>query len=364
MNILYLATDAYGGYGGVALYNRDVIESLCADPAVDSVVGIARKQSSDLGPMPAKLSYDTSGVAGTVAYLRAVMRAAFGARPDLVYCSHINLAPVAWAIATLRRVPWVLCIYGIDAWPQADALRRRLFARRADRVISISQVTLDRFLTWCKVPAERCTVLPNAIHLERFGVAPRNPVLEQRYGLAGRKVIMTFGRLDPAEQYKGFDQIIELLPRLFGQRRDLAYLIAGAGADRARLEEKAAALGVADRVVFTGMVDEAEKIDTYRLADVYAMPSKGEGFGFVLLEAMACGVPAIASGQDGGREAVRGGMIGQVVDPDSPDQIAAAILKAIDQPKAVPEGLRHFAFPAFAERLQRTVRSVARPTAG
>ena len=53
------------------------------------------------------------------------------------------------------------------------------------------------------------------------------------------------------------------------------------GEDRARLEAKAAALGVADRVVFAGMVPEAEKVATYRLADVYAMPSTGEGFGFV-----------------------------------------------------------------------------------
>lgn len=367
MHILYLATDAYGGYGGVALYNRDVLEALCDDPAIDSVTAVARSQSSAIGELPEKLHYDTSGVGSLSRYFAAVRRAAFSRqRPDVIYCSHINLAPVAYLIAKMRGVPWVLCIYGIDAWPDRKSASRRFFASRADRVISLSNVTLQRFLSWCPMPADRCIVIPNAIHLDEFGVAPRNQVLEARYGLANRKVVMTFGRLDPTEQYKGFDEIIELMPELLRKRDDIAYLIAGAGADRERLEQKAAALGVADRVVFTGMVDEAEKADTYRLADVYAMPSKGEGFGFVILEAMACGVPAIASNQDGGQEAVRGGLIGQVVDPDKPAEIEQAILAVIDQPKAIPEGLHYFAFPSFKKRVQDLIHAMlpaARKTA-
>lgn len=119
LTILHLATDAYGGYGGVALYNRDVIEAMCADPAVRKVVSVARVQSAPLQPLPDKLTYDTSGLGSVSAYLKAVWRQ-LRANPDidLVYCAHINLAPVAWAIARLRRVPWMLCIYGIDAWPQ------------------------------------------------------------------------------------------------------------------------------------------------------------------------------------------------------------------------------------------------------
>jgi glycosyltransferase involved in cell wall biosynthesis len=353
LTILHLATDAYGGYGGVALYNRDVIEAMCADPAVRKVVSVARVQSAPLQPLPDKLTYDTSGLGSVSAYLKAVWRQ-LRANPDidLVYCAHINLAPVAWAIARLRRVPWMLCIYGIDAWPQYATPRGKFFASRADLVCAVSAVTRDRFRSWCPVPLEKTEVTPNAIHLDEFGIGPKRPDLLARYGLEGAKVIMTFGRLDPAEKYKGFDEIIELMPEMLEERPELRYLIVGKGDDRPRLEAKAAALGVADKVIFTGPIEEEEKADIYRLVDVYAMPSKGEGFGFVVLEALACGVPAIGSNQDGTQEAVRHGMIGQVVDPDNPAQIKAAIFKVIDAPREIPEGLAYFALPAFTARLQ------------
>jgi phosphatidylinositol alpha-1,6-mannosyltransferase len=354
--ILVLATDAYGGHGGIALYGRNVIEALCTDPSIDEVLCVPRVQSSELQPLPSKLCYDVSGLGGMSKYLRALGRQLLRrSQIDLIYCTHINLAPVAWAIARLRRVPWAVCLHGIDAWPGQSSARKRFFASRADLVISVSRVTLDRFLSWCPMPAERTLVLPNAIHLDQYGPAPKSPELLRRYGLQGKKVIMTFGRLDPTERYKGFDEIMELMPAMLTQRPELMYLVAGMGGDRARLEEKASALGITDKVVFTGPVDEAEKADTYRLADVYAMPSTGEGFGFVFLEAMACGVPAIASDQDGGREAVREGLIGQVVDPQDGRALEAAILRAIDQPKQVPEGLAHFGYPAFAERVRSAV---------
>ena len=99
-----------------------------------------------------------------------------------------------------------------------------------------------------------------------------------------------------------------MLPALAADVPDVAYLIAGDGDDRARLEKKAAALGVADRVVFAGYVPEEEKADHYRLADAFVMPGRGEGFGIVYLEALACGVPVVASSLDASREAVRDGM--------------------------------------------------------
>ena len=142
-----------------------------------------------------------------------------------------------------------------------------------------------------------------------------------------------------------------MLPDLVAALPDVAYLVVGDGSDRERLEEKARALGVADRVVFTGNVPEAEKADHYRLADVYVMPSQGEGFGFVLLEAMACGIPVIASTLDGGREAVRDGQLGMLVDPADRDELKRAILDALRQPKGiVPAGLEHFSFRNFEAR--------------
>jgi glycosyltransferase involved in cell wall biosynthesis len=99
------------------------------------------------------------------------------------------------------------------------------------------------------------------------------------------------------------------------------------------------------------MVAEAEKADHYRLADVYVMPSRGEGFGFVLLEAMACGIPSIGSTRDGTREAMREGLLGPIVDPLDQQAVVDAVITSLDRPRAIPEGLDYFAFPAFAQRL-------------
>src|SRR5438309_2543443 len=122
-------------------------------------------------------------------------------------------------------------------------------------------------------------------------------------------------------------------------------MIVGAGTDMGRLERKVQALGVAQHVRFTGLIAESEKDDYYRLADAYVMASRGEGFGFVLLEAMACGIPVVASELDGGREAVRDGQLGLLIDPVDRDALRHAILEALARPKGiVPPGLEHFSF--------------------
>jgi phosphatidyl-myo-inositol dimannoside synthase len=359
MKILYLATDAYGGWGGIAQYNRDLIDAMCGDPLVRRVVASIRSLRSENPDIPEKLEYHTTGTSSRLRFALDAIRTAFKNRDaDFVYCAHINLAPVVWLIAKLLRKPWVLAIYGIDAWEGRASFARRFFCSRADIVVSISNVTLQRFLSWCPVPAGRTTLLPNAVHLERYGMAPKSEALLRRYGLENRRVIMTLGRLDSYERFKGFDAVLDVLPELAKADPDLCYVIAGDGRDRARLAEKAEALGVSAHVLFTGVVREDEKADHYRLADAFVLASKGEGFGFVLLEAMACGVPVVASSEDGGREAVREGALGQVVDPDDPAALAASIRKALAMPKHVPAGLEYFDTVRFYERARTTLSSV------
>jgi glycosyltransferase involved in cell wall biosynthesis len=172
---------------------------------------------------------------------------------------------------------------------------------------------------------------------------------------------MTMGRLAPEEQYKGFDEIIELLPALALDVPNLSYLIVGSGLDRARLEGKASSLGVGDRVVFAGFVPEEEKADHFRLADAFVMPGRGEGFGIVCLEAMACGVPVVASKADGSREAVLNGRLGIVVDPEDPGEIRSGIHAALSRPAGVvPDGLDYFSFENFTVRLHGVLETVLR----
>ena len=133
-------------------------------------------------------------------------------------------------------------------------------------------------------------------------------------------------------------------------------MICGDGTDRARLEAKARDLGVADRVIFTGWIDEAEKVDHYRLADCFLLAGWGEGFGIVLIEAMACGVPAIASNLDASSEAVGDGSLGLVVNPKDPKDLQKGIEASLRiQRPFVPDNLDQFSKPAFDKRVAELI---------
>jgi asparagine synthase (glutamine-hydrolysing) len=352
--ILALVTDAFGGHGGIALYGRDLLESICGMPACAEVVAVPRVMPNAPEPLPAQLRYVTGSLNSKWSYVRTVLRLANPAskRFDLVICGHVNLLPAAYLAARAHRAPLMLVIYGIEAWEPVRSAPTAWLARRTALVVSISELTLNRFIGWTGVDPARSRILPNAIHLERYGPGPKPPVLMARYGLSRRTVLMTVGRMVSIERYKGFDEVLDVLPRLVEDIPDVAYLCVGDGSDAARLRRKAASLGLADRVVFTGNIPESEKADHYRLADAYVMPSRGEGFGYVLLEAMASGVPVVASRVDGGREALRNGALGELVDPNDPEDIARGIKKALGRPRGIPGGLEYFSYSAFQQRLQ------------
>jgi phosphatidylinositol alpha-1,6-mannosyltransferase len=153
--------------------------------------------------------------------------------------------------------------------------------------------------------------------------------------------------------------VIEVLPRLVARMPGVRYLVCGDGTDRARLEAKVKALGLAEHVRFAGFVPEDRKADFYRVADAFVMPSRGEGFGIAFLEAAACGLPLVGSKLDGGREALLEGRLGLLVDPDDPDEIEAAICAALARPKRVPEELTEFSFARFAGRASRIALDIA-----
>jgi glycosyltransferase involved in cell wall biosynthesis len=341
MKILYLGTDSFGGHGGIALYSRELIAALSSHPAVDEVVVVPRIIVGPLEALPAKVTFVSAAARGRLAYINAV-RGLRRRKFDLVICGHVNLLPLARLIT---RHP-LLFLYGIEAWkPLREALSNRL-ATTVRAAVSISEITLERFLGWSgyRGPSH---LLPNSIRTEWYGMRPKNRELAARYHLEGKRVLMTLGRVVAAERYKGFDEVLDVMPSLAD---DIHYIIAGGGNDVPRLQKKALALGIERRVVFTGLLPEHEKADLYNLADVYVMPSRGEGFGFVLLEAMACGVPVIASRLDGGREALRGGTLGQLVDPTNPTEIRIAIADALHTEKRIPDGLEYFSFANFETR--------------
>lgn len=351
MRILHLGTDSFGGHGGIALFNREFATALATYGGGTEVVVLPRLIPNEPESLPANVRFLADAAHGRSAYLWTLMRVAARERIDLVVCGHVNLLPIARMVA---KDP-LLVTHGIEAWkPLRDPLSRRLL-HDCRAVVSVSDLTRRRFVEWSHFRG-RTFVLPNAVRAAHYGVRAKRADLIERYGLAGKRVLLTVGRLAASERYKGFDEVIEILPSL---PADVVYLIAGGGDDTQRLVKKAADLGLGDRVIFTGRFAEADKPDLYALADLYVMPSLGEGFGFVFLEALASGVPAIASKHDGGREALRDGQLGLLVDPSSPAEIRAAIVELLDgRPRAVPPGLDYFSFANFEARVHEIVSSI------
>ncbi len=363
MKALFLAMDAFGGLGGIAKYNRDFLRALCAAPEVSEVAAVPRRMLLSPEALPPNLTYLTGALPGRVAYIKAVIRL-FRKKPkfDLICCGHIKLLPVAFLAKLIIGAPLVLIIYGVDAWTPLYSSKTKYLFSKIDWVISISEITKQKFMEWSHVSPEKIFILPNAVTQSYYGVGPKSQELVERYGLSGQTVLMTFGRLAAEEQYKGFDEILDLLPALLKQIPNLAYLIVGDGDDRPRLAAKARTLGVEDRVIFTGFIPEAEKADHYRLADAFVMPGRGEGFGYVFLEALACGIPVVGSKLDGSREALRGGALGVLVDPRRSDDIQTGILEALKRPRGViPAGLDYFSFENFEQRCHQILRQIATP---
>lgn len=354
LHVLMLLTDGFGGIGGIAKFNRDFLQALDACALVERVQAIPRVIPNPIEEaIPEAVVYDRKAAGGLFAFLGRLTWITWRREQiDLVICGHLHLLPPAWLVARLHGARLALIIHGIEAWTPSKKFLVNWLARKVDAVIAVSCFSAEQFTRWTKVPSQRTFVLPNCVDLNTFEPLPRDSELLKRYGLEGHKVILTVGRLASQER-KGFDELIELMPRLLKIVPELKYLIVGDGDDRPRLEAKAEGYGVASNIIFAGQIRQSEKIAHYNLADAYVMPSMGEGFGIVLIEAAACGVPVIGSSADGSREALHNGLLGQLIDPRNSDELVKAVSAILKSPphRARPDGIEMFSNQNFRARV-------------
>src|SRR5262245_17211800 len=294
-----------------------------------------------------------------------IRQALRGPRADLVICGHINLLVLAWFAARFARARLVLVIHGYEAWAPSSHRLSNPLINQVNAFIAVSRYSAERFVQWSGIPAERGFILPNCVDLDQFQPRERDPALADRYGVRSAIVMLTVGRLAASERYKGIDEVIDVMPRLLRQLPNLRYLIVGDGSDRARLEAKARTSGLSDYVIFAGRIAEAEKVTHYNLADVYVMPSYGEGFGIALIEAAACGIPIVGSSADGSRDALLDGGLGRMVDPKKPDELVEAITAVTSgaQRRARNDLVETFDVGRFRARVSHWIKQQSAPAA-
>jgi phosphatidylinositol alpha-1,6-mannosyltransferase len=342
VNVLALVPDAFGGDGGIARFNRDLLGAIAALPQVGRVEVWCRHAPRRAEALPPKVTQSSAG-GGRVGYAaRVLASAAGGTRHDVVFCGHLNLAPVAALAAALERAPLWLQLHGIESWQRPGLLRARA-AERAVLVTAVSRCTRRRFLEWAGLEPHRVRVLPNTVE-PRFAPGPKPAGLAERLGLRGRRTLLTVGRLAAAERYKGHERVIGALPQL---APDISYLVVGDGDDRGRLEALARAQGVAARVVFAGAVPHDDLPEYYRLADAFVMLSSGEGFGIVYLEAAASALPVLGSREAGALDALADGAIGAFAPADAAG-LVEALGAALEGAPSDPRRVERFAHARFA----------------
>ena len=321
--MLAIVPDAYGGRGGIAQYNRDFLGAVAEAGSITILV--LPRHAPDPYTTPQNIR-QSAPHHGRLWYSIAALRTALLSSVDVVFCGHLFMVPLAALIARIKRAKLIVQTHGIEAWPRPKWLQR-LAAESADLILCVSRHTRAAVLSWAALPPERVIVVPNTVR-DEFSPGDGSKT-RAALGLESKCVLLTVGRMDARQQYKGQDRTICSIPRLVQMGRDVHYLVVGEGDDQPRLEALARTQGVSDRVHFLGPVGNRELQDLYRAADLYVMPSTGEGFGIAFLEAMVSGTPTLGLDIGGAKDVLADGELGGCV--SQPDFVKA-IHRALTSP--------------------------------
>lgn len=313
------------------------------------------------------LEFSASGYARSkIAFALAALRAA-GRDPALVFALHPHMAPIVSLMGLrCRNFRSVVFTHGVEVWQPLGRLRGAAL-RRADLVLGPSADTVQHLVSEQTVSPEKIQRLPWGLDPEFearvASVAPVAPPPE--FPRSGR-TILAVGRWDSSEKYKGADTLIEALPRVLKAAPDAALVFVGDGNDRPRLEKLARDLQVSNHVYFLRGLAPEQLSACYANCGVFALPSSGEGFGMVFLEAMAYGKPVIGGAHGGILDIVDDGKMGLLVPHGDVDRLAEAIEFIFEDPKrAVDMGARgrervasSFSFAQFQSNLTEALSRV------
>jgi glycosyltransferase involved in cell wall biosynthesis len=317
--------------GGIQVYSAFLLEALqniYPDATCDVFLKHDTDADFDLSQPNMRLhgTGNWSGKSRTLAFASQIFSSAIAQRPDLIISTHLNFIVVAYWLKKMAGIPYWSVAHGIEAWDvQNPALKRALLG--ADKILAVSNYTRDRLIQEQNLDPDRVVILPNTFDAARFKIAPKPDYLQQRYDLNSQQpTILTLARLDSGERYKGYDKILQALPQVLQEIPQVRYILAGKGEDAERVKQLIKELKLEDCVTLTGFVCDPELSDLYNLCDLFAMPSQGEGFGIVYLEALASGKPTLAGNKDGSVDALNKGELGVLVDPNNVSEIARSIV--------------------------------------
>jgi glycosyltransferase involved in cell wall biosynthesis len=203
--------------------------------------------------------------------------------------------------------------------------------RRSDRVIAVSESTRSYLLDREDLPDDLVTVIPNGIDAEVFKPASEPQREESRDAMGISRDCFVIGGVGRLVAQKNFTLFMDIAARVLSGNPSAVFVIAGTGPQGEELKAKAATLGIADRVRFLGHV--SDRLALYHALDALLMTSDFEGTPMVLLEAMACGLPVVASAVDGIAEVCSDGKDAILVAPGDEPRFASSVEYILRNPQ-------------------------------
>lgn len=334
------AASLRAGNGGIARVARMTARALWEDNVDLEIVSYL-----DAGPIELDGRRITSG-RGSKLRFAALCHAAALRRRHFIYDS----SGIARAHpALIRSNPgYTVWMHGIEAWELLRPAAGRAL-RRAGLVLVNSRYTLERYrsLHGDLVNAEVCWL-----------ATEEDTVPEMERIKPTALIALILARIDADNLYKGHSELIAAWPRVISAVPSARLVIAGGGTGVSRIAADVQASPAASSIDMLGFVKEADIAALWQSAHLFAMPSRGEGFGLVYVEAMRHGLPVIASVHDAGQEINIDGETGYNVSLDDPDELAERIIHLLREPDIArrmgaagqQRWREHFSFSAFKRR--------------
>lgn len=335
--------------GGIEKYNSQFIDSL-KKTGVNPVVVVRNK----------------GGILAIISFIIRFLTQYALVRPDYIFCGHLNFAPLCAFVNSLFGTPYSIALHSLEIIYPTSKVKYRA-VEKAQMIITISdyakQLILDKF-PGCK---HKIFMHTNTVDGARYLIKAKNPTLIEKHNLENKPVILTLSRLSTSEE-KGQDRVLKALPAVIREFPDLHYLIVGAGEDTRVTEILKNSPELLRNVTVVGAIPEAEKVDYYNLADVFVLPSKFEGFGIVFVEALACGIPVIATDAYGSREVLRNGELGVLINPDDVNAIAQSLISVLKDRNSYnlekrqflrQKALEHYDISSWDQRVSEWVKVIS-----
>jgi phosphatidyl-myo-inositol dimannoside synthase len=336
--IQFIYLTAFSKTGGIEKFNKNVIYSL--HQIKQEYNAIITSLHDAIGDEAYCNSVKTNFFSGSkIKMLLHCLKTA--RKTDLLFVGHINLAPLVCVMKLLnKRMKVIVFTHGVEVWKPLSGLDSAMM-RSANRVLCVSKFT-KRMLRESNsdVASEKIFVFLNAVdpfYKEIEANADELTLLADKLKVDSfRPIILSIGRICSEDAYKGFDQTIQALAEVKHAGLKPLYLLVGKYEqdEYQRLQQLASQNGTQDNVVFLGFIEERLLPAYCKLADLFVMPSKGEGFGIVFIEAIRSKMAIIAANTGGTPEALGYGKYGRLVDPDNVHELAVAIKEEYFKKKA------------------------------